>query len=472
MTEMMGGEGMGGMDGGFDAPDPGFDAPAEMEWGEADAAAMDAPAETDWGEADTTAMAVGEPVVDTPPTTDAPAEMEWGETSTPAEMTWDEGDAPGEMEWGKADETAIGAPDEMDWGEKSDATVKVEEAVAADVHAVESSETQATEFDSQEPATTEVIDAMPAADEAGGAAIEALEPTEAGTEAVAVETTDVAAIESVAAEAGEAVAADAEPEIVQAAEVEAAEIAATEPAAVEVADTEAGAEQTIAEETAKVEAEPAMGEAAEVVAADAGPVAGEAAEGKMTEVERLPEAGVDKENEPSADAMTPGAAQQGDYSYPRHQKGAELEEAEVALIEADNDKVLLSAHDRVTEPGFDPVYFDKTTGNFVITEAKNYGSEDKPGYIGDVSAWDEAHFQKNWDNLSTKIDQANVEPATKEAMLRAYINEDYEKALVIGPHTKVSDAKLDHYGVDRVVRLDPADLSSVKVEERASTRKP
>jgi hypothetical protein len=372
----------------------------------------------------------------------------------------------------------------------------MEEAVAADVHAIESSEAQATEFDSLEPTTTEVIDAMPVADEAGGAAIEALEPVEASTEAVAAKTTDVAAIESVAAEAEEAVVADAEPERVQAAEVETAEIAATEPATVEVADAEAVAEQTITEEMAKVEA-PAVAEAEEAVAADAEPIAAQAAEGKMTEaetqepavdkgeeasaqtiaaapreVERLPEAGIDKEKEPSADAMTPGAAQQDDYSDPRHQKGAELEEAEVALIEADNDKVLLSAHDRVTEPGFDPVYFDKTTGKFVITEAKNYGSEDKPGYIGDVSAWDEAHFQKNWDNLSTKIDQANVEPATKEAMLRAYINEDYEKALVIGPHTKVSDAKLDHYGVDRVVQLNPADLSSMTVQERASTRKP
>ena len=189
-------------------------------------------------------------------------------------------------------------------------------------------------------------------------------------------------------------------------------------------------------------------------------------------VERLPEAGVKKEDEPSADAMTPGAAQLNDYSDPRHEKGDILETAEVTLIKADDTKVLISEHTRVTEPGFDPVYFDKTTGKFVITEAKNYGTEDKAGYIGDISAWDETHFHNNWDHLGEKIKQVDVDPATKEAMLRAHINEDYEKALVIGPHTKVSDAKREQYDIDRVIQLNPADLSWVTVPERASTRKP
>jgi hypothetical protein len=61
-----------------------------------------------------------------------------------------------------------------------------------------------------------------------------------------------------------------------------------------------------------------------------------------------------------------------------------------------------------------------------------------------------------------------VDDETKGKMIEAIYNDNIEYNLVIGENTKVSDGRLEKYGFDHVVQMNPADLSSVKVDpERA-----
>ena len=122
---------------------------------------------------------------------------------------------------------------------------------------------------------------------------------------------------------------------------------------------------------------------------------------------------------------------------------------------------MLPGHDRVTEPGFDNVYYDRDNKTLVITEEKNLGSEDRPGYIRDISAWD--NFETNKDQILEGINESDYPDDVKQEMLDAFQDGKFERELVIGPNSKVSDGKLEEYGVDRLVRIDPSERSILEI---------
>ena len=176
-----------------------------------------------------------------------------------------------------------------------------------------------------------------------------------------------------------------------------------------------------------------------------------------------PEAEDQQEGQPAEEQQEPQQedqqTEQSEYEDPRHQKGAELEEAYAGIIQEDENSVLVPMHDSVTTPGFDAVYYDRENGTLVVTEEKNWGSEDKPAYVSDISAWNDDRWDTNVNNLIDRIDQSELDPEVKDEMIQAIIEDRVDTELVIGPYSKVSDETLEKYGVDRMIQVDPSDRS-------------
>jgi hypothetical protein len=153
------------------------------------------------------------------------------------------------------------------------------------------------------------------------------------------------------------------------------------------------------------------------------------------------------------------------YENPAHEKGAILEVAHAEIIMEGEDNVLLPSHDSVTTPGFDNVYYDQDHGMLVVTEEKNYGSEDNERYVSDISAWDGDRFETNAEDILDRIDRSDAPEHVKESMRDAYYNDQIERELVVGPYTRVSNDKLEEYGVDRLIRVDPETKTVIDMQE-------
>lgn len=153
------------------------------------------------------------------------------------------------------------------------------------------------------------------------------------------------------------------------------------------------------------------------------------------------------------------------YTDAHHEKGAVLEEGYQHYLEGRDNVVALAPHDSVTTPGFDGVYFDKESGRVTVVEDKNLGSEARPGYVSEVSAWREDHWNNNVTATLEQIEQSDLSDDTKDQMTAALLNGDVDRELVIGTDTRVSEARLEENQVGRLVQFDPAAGAPLRVEE-------
>ncbi len=158
------------------------------------------------------------------------------------------------------------------------------------------------------------------------------------------------------------------------------------------------------------------------------------------------------------------------YTDPRHEKGAALEEGYQHYLEGKENIVALAPHESVTTPGFDGVYFDKETGRVTVVEDKNLGSEVRPGYVSEVGAWREDHWNDNINATLKQIDQSDLSDEIKDQMTTSLFEGDVDRELVIGKDTRVSEARLAENQVGRLVQFDPAAGGPLRVEEVAKSK--
>lgn len=170
----------------------------------------------------------------------------------------------------------------------------------------------------------------------------------------------------------------------------------------------------------------------------------------------------------SGDKLESKINKANDLADPRHQKGAELEQAHARYIEKNRDNILILEHKSPTQGGFDNVYYDQKRDKLIITEEKNLGNENRPGYVSDISAWkDKTKMEKNLDKLSEQIDQSDLDDEIKEKALLAIQENQIEKELVVGPYTKDSESKLEQYEVNRLLRLEPKNKHFQKIPSKS-----
>lgn len=155
------------------------------------------------------------------------------------------------------------------------------------------------------------------------------------------------------------------------------------------------------------------------------------------------------------------------HTDPRHQKGADLEEAYEQVVREDENKILLSSHEKVTVPGFDVTYYDTEKKAVVITEEKNFGDEGKPAYVSNISAFNGEHWDNNVNKLIEQVGESDeLNDTTKQEIVEAFIDDRIEHELVTSPHTKVTDRTREKYNIDRIKQLDVNDPVPTQVDEQ------
>ena len=232
-------------------------------------------------------------------------------------------------------------------------------------------------------------------------------------------------------------------------------------------DTLAEEQATLeAEEQAALEAEEqATLEAEEQAALEAEEQATLEAEEQAT-LEAEEQATLEAEEQAALEAEEQAADEvEPQYTDPRHEKGEALESGYHNYLENQDNLVVLPRHDLVTTPGFDTVYYNKDTGHVSVVEGKNYGSEEHPGYVSDISAWREDRWNKNMDTTREQIEHSSLPDDVKDGMMAAIYNGAVDRELVIGKDTRVSDARLDENQVGRLVQFDPAAGDLLRVHE-------
>ena len=84
--------------------------------------------------------------------------------------------------------------------------------------------------------------------------------------------------------------------------------------------------------------------------------------------------------------------------------------------------------------GFDPCFYHPDVG-IIVTDAKDFGSEEKPGYVSEVSAFKSEHIAPNMTKMLTDMDANETIPQeTKDEVWQAF-HDNRGKFLVVGSDT-------------------------------------
>lgn len=123
-------------------------------------------------------------------------------------------------------------------------------------------------------------------------------------------------------------------------------------------------------------------------------------------------------------------------------KGWSLEELGTRRFLQNSNMLLAYRHPHTTSRGFDPVFFNQGTGEVIIAEMKNWGTEEALGVVtfsSGPTAWDNLEF--NVDQLRRGVaNNLDLNDATRQAIYDSLDRGDVRFVIMTGPYTRLDES--------------------------------